>query len=216
MIAIEPELVLKAYAAGVFPMSESRDDDRIFWVDPDKRAIFPLHTFHAPKRLKRTVRSNHFDVQIDQCFADVISACAEPSRSDAGTWINHGIQDLFTELHHMGYVHSIEVMRDGQLVGGLYGLALGGAFFGESMFSLERDASKVALVHLVGRLKLGGFSLLDAQFITDHLKQFGALEVEREEYQQLLSNAMAQSADFFCAGTAITAEAVLQSITQTS
>ncbi len=216
MVNITPELVLRAYAAGVFPMSESRDDQRMFWVDPDERGVIPLDRFHLPRRLKRTVKSGRYAVEIDQRFEAVIKACAAPKHSRGGTWINRDIQDLFIELHRMGHAHSIEVLDDGELAGGLYGLVLGGAFFGESMFSRRRDASKVALVHLVGRLIIGGFSLLDTQFITDHLSQFGAIEIEREDYQARLGDALKRSAYFFRADDDLSAEAVLQSISQTS
>jgi len=216
MITIEPELVLKAYAVGIFPMSEARDDERIFWVDPDTRTIFPLDAFHLPRRLRRTYRSGRFDIQVNQQFANVIRACAAPDRGKAGTWINHGIEGLFTELHQMGFAHSVEVSEGGKLVGGLYGLAIGGAFFGESMFSIARDASKIALVHLAGRLIIGGFALLDAQFMTEHLRQFGAREISREDYQSRLANAIDQSAAFDSAGADFSTDAVLQSITQIS
>ncbi len=216
MVQITADLVLKAYAVGVFPMSEGREDDRMFWVDPDRRGVLPLDDFHLPKRLRRTVRSERYAVKVDRRFQSVIEQCAAPSSGRYSTWINHDIQDLFLELYDLGYAHSVEVYREGELVGGLYGLALGGAFFGESMFSRARDASKVALVHLVGRLIRGNFLLLDCQFITDHLRQFGAVEIDRDEYRRRLSEALNQPSDFFAGGRDLSASDVLQSITQTS
>ncbi|MEQ9643717.1 MAG: leucyl/phenylalanyl-tRNA--protein transferase [Alphaproteobacteria bacterium] len=216
MVAITPELVLKAYTIGVFPMAESRDDERLFWVDPPQRGILPLTGFHLPRRLKRTVRSGRFRVTADRCFEDVLAACREsrPAREDS--WINDQISELYTALYRLGFVHSIEVWLGTELVGGLYGVSIGAAFFGESMFSRETDASKVALVHLVGRLILGGYRLLDTQFVTDHLTQFGTIEVPREVYQGLLAAAIERPADFHCEGRELSPETIVQSITQTS
>ncbi|HZD26464.1 MAG TPA: leucyl/phenylalanyl-tRNA--protein transferase [Alphaproteobacteria bacterium] len=216
MVQITPEIVLKAYAAGVFPMSEGRHDPHLFWVDPNQRGILPLDRFHLPRRLRRTVRAGSFEVTVDRAFAEVIEACAMPAPGRWSTWINDEIIELFSALHERGFTHSLEVWADGELAGGLYGLALGAAFFGESMFSLRSDASKVALVHLVGRLKLGGFRLLDTQFVTEHLRRFGATEIPRADYQVLLAEALSYSADFLLGGEEPSPERLLQSITQTS
>lgn len=196
MMEVTPELLLKAYAFGIFPMAESADDPGVFWVEPAMRGIIPLDSFHVPRRLARTVRQGKFDVTINRAFKDVIALCAEAHPSRPKTWINRRIRELYGELHERGNAHSVECWRDGALVGGLYGVSLGGAFFGESMFSRERDASKVALVHLVERLRGRGFKLLDAQFQNDHLTQFGAVEVPRAEYEQLLDQALQVSASF--------------------
>jgi leucyl/phenylalanyl-tRNA--protein transferase len=187
---VTPELMLRAYRAGLFPMAETRDGDRLYWLDPEQRGVLPLDCFHLSRRLLRTVLAEPYEVASDTDFAGVIAACADlaPGRDD--TWINADIERLFTRLHRMGYAHSIECRRDGQLVGGLYGVVIGGAFFGESMFSRARDASKVALAHLVARLRLGGFLLLDTQFVTPHLAQFGAVELPRSDYRALLAAAV--------------------------
>ncbi len=197
MMEVTPQLLLKAYAFGIFPMAESADDPGLFWVEPPMRGILPLDSFHVPRRLRRTVRQDVFDIRIDHNFGDVMRACAAVTNERAETWINQRIIDLYCELHEMGHAHSVECWKDGCLVGGLYGLHLNGAFFGESMFSRARDASKVALVHLVDRLKAGGFALLDTQFITEHLRQFGAIEIPRAEYEAKLDAAMEVNADFF-------------------
>jgi leucyl/phenylalanyl-tRNA--protein transferase len=186
---VTPELMLRAYRSGLFPMAETRRGDRLYWLDPEQRGILPLDVFHLPKRLLRTALSTTFTVQADQDFPAVIAACAKPAEGREDTWINRDIERLFTALHLQGHAHSVEAWQDGQLVGGLYGVVLGGAFFGESMFSHARDASKVALVHLVARLRLGGFRLLDTQFVTTHLSQFGATEVPRAQYKALLEKA---------------------------
>jgi leucyl/phenylalanyl-tRNA--protein transferase len=193
---VTPELVLRAYRAGLFPMAERRDAERLYWLDPDRRGIQPLDAFHLPRRLARTVLSGAFEVRCDSAFAAVLEGCAEPSEDRPETWINAEIERLFGALHAMGHAHSVECWQGGRLVGGLYGVALGGAFFGESMFSRVRDASKVALVHLVVRLRLGGFALLDTQFVTDHLARFGAIEVPRLEYRRLLAEAVELPAVF--------------------
>ena len=186
---VTPDLMLRAYRAGLFPMAETRRGDRLYWLDPEQRGILPLDGFHVPRRLRRTVLNGGFTVTADQDFSLVISLCAAPAEGREDTWINRDIERLFTALYARGSAHSIEVRLDGALVGGLYGVVLGGAFFGESMFSLARDASKVALVHLVARLRLGGFVLLDTQFVTTHLTQFGAIEVARDAYKQMLEAA---------------------------
>jgi leucyl/phenylalanyl-tRNA---protein transferase len=187
---ITPEIVLRAYAEGLFPMAERHDDPSLFWVSPDLRAIFPLDTFHVAKRLARTVRSDKFVVTADTCFGAVMQACAAPAPGREDTWINDEILRLYMALHSCGHAHSIETWFDGEMVGGLYGVSLGGAFFGESMFSCATDASKVALVHLVARLKAGGFRLLDAQFITAHLASLGAIEIPRARYLAKLQHAI--------------------------
>ena len=216
MATLSPETLLRAYAVGLFPMAERRDDSTLYWIDPEKRGILPLDRFRAPRRLARRVRSGIFEVRCDTAFRDVISACAEPGRGRTETWINSEIVDLYCELHAMGRAHSVESWRDGRLVGGLYGVALGAAFFGESMFSRETDASKVALVHLVALLKAGGFTLLDVQFVTPHLSRFGAVEIHRSGYRQLLADALDRSAAFQREAPSSDVEAVLQSTSQTS
>ncbi|SRR5579885_210909 len=197
-----PELLLKAYAAGVFPMAERRADPDLFWVSPEIRGILPLDAFHVPTRLGRTVRSDRFAVTIDRAFSSVIAACAAPAPGREESWINAEIISLYTALHRRGAAHSVECWQDGELVGGLYGVKLGAAFFGESMFSFVRDASKVALVHLVARLKLGGFLLLDAQFQTPHLAQFGAVAISRDEYLRRLERALMKEGNFYCSAPA--------------
>ncbi len=197
MTGLNPEILLRAYAVGLFPMAERRDDQTLYWIDPEKRGILPLNEFHISRRLRRTVRNRVFEVRCDSAFDTVIRACAEPAPNRGETWINDEIIKLYDDLHEMGRAHSVECWRDGNLVGGLYGVALGGVFFGESMFSLERDASKVALVHLVMRLRKGGFTLLDTQFVTKHLSQFGAVEIHRSGYRQLLSSALDGRATFY-------------------
>jgi leucyl/phenylalanyl-tRNA--protein transferase len=195
-VEITTDLMLRAYRHGLFPMAETRKGDRLYWLDPEKRGILPLDSFHLPRRLARTVLSSAFEVTVDQDFAGTIAGCAEPAPGRVDTWINPQIERLFSELHHLGHAHSVESRQDGHLVGGLYGVAIGGVFFGESMFSVARDASKVALVNLVARLRLGGFRLLDTQFVTGHLAQFGAEELAREEYKTRLTQALAAPAQF--------------------
>jgi len=191
---LTPEILLRAYAEGLFPMAERRGDPMLYWVSPDKRGILPLDEFHVPQRLARTVRSRRFTVTADRAFADVMRACAAPGPGRDESWINDEILRLYTALHAGGHAHSIECWRDDALVGGLYGVRLGAAFFGESMFSRERDASKVALVHLVDALTRGGFVLLDTQFITAHLAQFGAVEIPRAQYLAKLNQALSRDA----------------------
>jgi leucyl/phenylalanyl-tRNA---protein transferase len=196
-IDITPEILLKAYAAGIFPMAEDAEDPTLFWVEPRERGIIPLDSFHIPKRLARTVRSDIYEVLVDRDFDAVVAGCAEPGFDREKTWISGRIRQLYGDLFDAGHCHTVEVYADGRLVGGLYGVRLGGAFFGESMFHRERDASKVALVHLVARLRRGGFSLLDTQFVTEHLAQFGAIEVPRREYKTMLRAATERRADWF-------------------
>ena len=196
MLEITPDVLLKAYRIGVFPMGERRDDPKLHWLDPRLRAVLPLDDFHLSHRLARTVRSGRFAVSADTSFVEVMRACAEPRPGHPESWINDPIIDLYSELHRRGHAHSVECRVGDQLVGGLYGVSVGVAFFGESMFSRERDASKVALVHLVARLIQGGFRLLDCQFMTEHLRSFGAIEVPREAFHVLLADAIDRPAAF--------------------
>ena len=191
---LTPEILLSAYAQGLFPMAERRDDPTLFWVSPEKRGVIPLDGFHVPKRLARTVRSSRYRVTSDQAFVDVMRACATPAPGREQTWINDEILRLYTGLHAGGHAHSIECWEGDDLAGGLYGVSLGAAFFGESMFSAARDSSKVALVELVGMLRRGGFLLLDTQFLTPHLARFGAYEISREDYLARLHVAIAHDA----------------------
>ncbi|MBB5045881.1 leucyl/phenylalanyl-tRNA--protein transferase [Rhodopseudomonas rhenobacensis] len=193
---ITPEVLLRAYACGIFPMAESIDDPTLFWVEPERRGIIPLDGFKVASRLARTVRSDTFTVSVDRAFAEVIDGCAAPQPGREDTWINRRIRELYIGLHQLGHCHSVEVWQDRELVGGLYGVNLGRAFFGESMFHRARDASKVALVHLVARLIEGGFVLLDTQFVTEHLRSFGATEVPRRRYRAMLDVAITGEADF--------------------
>lgn len=195
-VSLTPELILRAYSFGVFPMAESAKSPDLFWVDPEQRGIIPLDGLHVSRSLRKTIRSGRYRVTADKAFAGVIGACARPAQGRTDTWINDDITRLFTELHARGYAHSVETWEGEKLVGGLYGLALGGAFFGESMFSTETDASKLALVHLVERLNAGGFRLLDTQFLTDHLASLGGVEIPRAEYQARLTRALEIKADF--------------------
>ena len=192
-IDITPDLMLRAYRAGLFPMAEARGSPRLYWLDPEMRGVLPLNGFHLPRRLARTVLGKSFQVSCDEDFAGTIALCAAPAPGREETWINTEIEVLFTALHRMGHAHSIEVRAAGRLVGGLYGVTIGGVFFGESMFSRVSDASKVALVHLVARLRLMGFSLLDTQFTTGHLAQFGTLDIPRAEYKTRLALALDQA-----------------------
>lgn len=211
------EELLGAYAVGIFPMAEGRDDPTFFFVDPEQRGIIPLEAPVIPRRLARTVRSDRFEVRVDTAFAAVLDACAAPGVGERDdTWINPEIRRLYLELHAAGFAHSIETWRDERLVGGLYGVALGGAFFGESMVSMERDASKVALVHLIARLKAGGFRLLDVQFLTNHLASLGAVEISRSDYQERLKSAVLVSADFARLPYAADGASAWQAITQAS
>jgi len=196
VIEITPQVLLKAYACGIFPMAESADDPALYWIEPQQRGVLPLDRVHIPRRLARTVRQGAFDIRVDSDFDGVISGCAASRPGRRTTWINPRIRALYRDLFNSGYCHTVEAWAGGRLVGGLYGVALNGAFFGESMFSTERDASKVALVYLCARLIRGGFSLLDTQFVTDHLRQFGTVEIERGEFHKLLERALIHEADF--------------------
>ena len=197
MSIITPQVLLKAYSVGVFPMAESADDPSLYWIEPDERGVLPLNDFHISRSLKKSVRHGGFEIRIDTAFERVMQLCAEKTSDRKDTWINTRILRLYRQLHKMGCCHSVESWRDGELVGGLYGLRLGAAFFGESMFARATDASKVALVHLVARLNYGGFKLLDAQFVNDHLKQFGCYKVPKKEYRPVLDAATEADADFF-------------------
>lgn len=196
MLRLTPEILLAAYASGVFPMAESADELELFWVDPRRRGILPLDAFHVPRRLRRVVRHGGFEIRCDTAFEDVIRGCAEATEKRPNTWINDEIVRLYAALFDRGAAHSVEAWREGLLVGGLYGVSLGAAFFGESMFSRVTDASKVALVHLVARLRLGGYRLLDTQFLTPHLARFGGIEISRARYHQLLADALRYRASF--------------------
>jgi leucyl/phenylalanyl-tRNA---protein transferase len=195
-VEITPEVLLKAYACGIFPMAETAEDLSLYWIEPEQRGIIPLDRFHISDRLARTVRSDRFTVTVNRDFDAVVDGCATPQPGRAKTWINARIRMLYRRLHERGHCHSIEAYEGEELVGGLYGVTLGGAYFGESMFHRARDASKVALVHLVARLKAGGFTLLDTQFVTDHLKTFGAVEIPRRQYHRLLEDAVRGEAHF--------------------
>jgi leucyl/phenylalanyl-tRNA--protein transferase len=193
---LTPDMLLKAYAVGVFPMAEDRNDPELFWVDPRMRGIIMLDRFHVPRSLRKAIRRGQFEVTYDRDFEGVIEACAESTDERPRTWINEKIIELYSTLHRMGHAHSVECRLSGQLVGGLYGVSLGGVFFGESMFSRITDASKVALVHLVASLRLGGYRFVDTQFITRHLARFGAVELPRNEYRKLLSQSLGVRAKF--------------------
>jgi leucyl/phenylalanyl-tRNA--protein transferase len=212
-VRITPDILLHAYAAGVFPMSEGADDPGLFWVDPEIRGIMPLDDFHVPRRLARTVRQDIYEIRTDTDFAGVIAGCAAAKEGRGETWINHRIRALYGELFRRGHVHTVEAWSDGMLVGGLYGVSLGRAFFGESMFHLRTDASKVALVHLVGRLIRGGYMLLDTQFQTAHLSQFGTREVARTDYQAMLGLAIESgAAEWSAAGAGLSGAEALRAI----
>ncbi len=196
-VDITPDILLKAYACGIFPMAESADDPGLFWVEPKERGIIPLDAFHISKRLARTVAADPFEIRVDSHFDAVIAGCAAPADDRDKTWINNRIRGLYGALFDIGHCHTVEAWDNGRLVGGLYGVRLGAAFFGESMFHTARDASKVALVHLVARLRRGGFRLLDTQFVTPHLATFGAVEIPRNAYQTLLTQAVAADAEWW-------------------
>jgi len=212
ILELTPELVLRAYGAGVFPMADNSQADDIYWVDPRKRGILPLNGFHLSKSLKKRLLKADYRIRVDTAFTQVLDACADRPE----TWINPVIRDLFIKLHHMGYAHSVEVWKDGQLVGGLYGLHLGAAFFGESMFTVMRDGSKIALAWLVARLKSGGFTLLDTQFTTSHLESLGARAVPRAHYHELLDRALSKRAQFNALPPDYSPKGVVQLITQRS
>jgi leucyl/phenylalanyl-tRNA--protein transferase len=197
MIEITPQVLLKAYSCGIFPMAENADDPALYWIEPQQRGILPLDSVHVPKRLARTIRTTALDVRIDTNFDGVIDGCAAARPGRRSTWINGRIRALYRDLFQLGHCHTIEVWNGSELVGGLYGVAVGAAFFGESMFSTARDASKIALVHLSARLIHGGFVLLDTQFVTDHLRQFGTIEIDRDEFHRRLDLALKHPAGDF-------------------
>jgi leucyl/phenylalanyl-tRNA--protein transferase len=209
VIEITPQVLLKAYTCGIFPMAESADDPALYWIEPQHRGILPLDGVHVPRRLARTLRSTPFSVEIDTDIERVIEGCAASRPGRRSTWINERIRGLYRDLFSLGHCHTVEVWHDSRLVGGLYGVALNGAFFGESMFSYERDASKIALVYLAARLAYGGFRLLDTQFVTDHLRQFGTVELSREEFHRLLEKALDVEADFLALPEDAGAEQIL-------
>ncbi len=212
---ITPSILLKAYACGIFPMAEKADDPGIFWIDPTERGILPLDGFHLPRSLRKTIRRAPFDIRVDTAFAAVVDGCAEAAPGRMETWINGQIRSLTLALAQEGFAHSVEAWDGDALVGGLYGVSLGGAFFGESMFSRRTDASKVALAYLWERLCRGGYQLLDTQFLTGHLERFGAIEIDRDTYQALLAEAIAVDATFYPAGAG-TSDSLLQLFSQTS
>lgn len=216
MDAFTVDDLIACYARGVFPMADAREDESLFLIDPERRGVLPLHGLHIPKRLARTVRNGPFEVRIDTAFDAVIENCAASRPGRRETWINHPIQRLYGELFARGLAHSVETWLDEELVGGLYGVSLGGAFFGESMFSTARDASKVALVHLVARLIAGGYQLLDTQFLTEHLAQFGVVEISRADYRRRLAKALSIPGDFYGLAGGSTGAACLQAISQAS
>ncbi len=216
LFEITPQVLLKAYACGIFPMAESADDPGMFWVEPEMRGILPLEEFHFPRSLKKTFRKNRFEIRFNHNFADVMDACAAIAENRKNTWINARIKSLYCALHEMGHAHSFETWRNGELVGGLYGVKLGAAFFGESMFSRETDASKFALVHLVYEMRRAGFKLLDTQFATAHLERFGVTEVPKDAYQLLLEDALTEEANFQFHDGGATSESILQFFSQIS
>ena len=221
MTALDPDLLLRAYSVGVFPMANTRDAGDVFWVEPKRRGVLPLDGFHLSRSLAKTLRSDRFTVTVDTVFAEVVARCAEPTPDRPDTWINPDIERAYAELHRRGYCHSVETWFDRELVGGLYGVRLGAAFFGESMFSRMRDASKIALAHLVARLRAGNFRLLDCQFLTDHLASLGTIEIDRQTYVALLDAALglgsasaggaSGAADFFAIGRGAGADAAIVS-----
>lgn len=220
---LETTLLLRAYAAGLFPMADTRDSPDVFWVEPRRRGLIPIDRFHLSRSLARTLRRDIFRHSTDVAFERVIMACAEPAEGREQSWINHAIEDAYIRLHHEGHAHSVETWdEDGELVGGLYGVRIGAAFFGESMFTRRTDASKAALAHLIARLRVGGFTLLDTQFWTPHLARFGAIEVKRARYLSLLAEALARAADWTAFGptgtlaAGVTGSAIVQALSQTS
>ncbi|MCH8202240.1 MAG: leucyl/phenylalanyl-tRNA--protein transferase [Proteobacteria bacterium] len=216
MTNVTPDHVLAAYASGAFPMAESRDAEALFWVAPEQRGILPLERFHLPRRLARTLKRTPYQITVDRAFGRIIRACASEEAGRQTTWINQEIVELYSELHRRGFAHSIECWDKGVLVGGLYGVAIGAAFFGESMFHFEDDASKLALVYLVARLIAGQYQLLDMQWLTDHLERFGGIEIPRHEYLKLLDIALRYEGDFAGLPYDTPSSGILQLITQTS
>lgn len=213
-IEITPKVLLKAYSCGIFPMAESADDPALYWIEPQARGVLPLDDVHIPRRLARTIRSEVFEIRVNNDFEGVIDGCAASRPGRRSTWINSRIRHLYGSLFKEGHCHTVEAWRDGRMVGGLYGVALGGAFFGESMFSTERDASKVALVYLVARLIRGRFTLLDTQFVTDHLRQFGTIELDKAAFQAELDRALEMKSDFHALPKDADANAILAAVRQ--
>ncbi len=216
LLEITPQVLLKAYACGIFPMAESADDPGMFWVEPEFRGILPLDGIHISRSLKKELKKNRFDIRYDTVFSRVIRECAQETPQRKSTWINRRILDLYCQLHKIGHAHSVEVWYEGELVGGLYGVRLGGAFFGESMFSRMHNASKVALAHLAHTLVTGGFTLLDTQFTTEHLSKFGGVEVPRDRYQIMLEQALLEEGRWPGHDGGATSDSILQSFNQTS
>lgn len=221
LMEITPQVLLRAYACGIFPMAETADDPSLFWVEPDMRGILPLEDFHIPRSLKKTMRNTYLKVFMDRDFKAVINACSQTDSTRKETWINPKIKELYSALHELGHANSVEVYDDNELVGGLYGVRLGKAFFGESMFSRKTDASKIALVHLVAQMKKSGFILLDTQFTTQHLERFGVLEVPKDEYQLMLEEALIGESKFDIRGYQLSdggamSDSCLQSFSQIS
>jgi len=216
LLEITPQVLLKAYACGIFPMAETADDPSIFWVEPEMRGILPLDAFHIPKSLKKAFRKSTFKVVFNKSFMETVSACAEQTDTRRETWINSGIKGLYSELHAMGHAHSVEVYEGEELVGGLYGVRLGRAFFGESMFSRRTNASKIALIHLVYEMRRAGFVLLDTQFTTAHLEKFGVIEVPKNEYHVMLEAALKSETHFLPQDGGATSDSILQLLSQTS
>lgn len=210
------DLLLRAYAGGIFPMAESGDTQDVFWVDPPERGILPLDGVHVPKRLARTIKQRPYEVRVNAAFRKVMRLCAQTADNRESTWINDTLLDLYGQLHDRGHAHSVECWHRGELVGGLYGVSLYGAFFGESMFHRAPNASKIALIYLVARLRSGSYQLLDTQFTTDHLNQFGTVEISRKDYQKRLSQALKIDGNFYRLPAASTPSEILQSVTQTS
>lgn len=209
ILEITPQVLLKAYACGLFPMAESAEDPALFWIEPELRGILPLKHFHLPKRLKRTLRSDKFEIRVDTDFQGVIDGCAGSGPDRPKTWINSEIRRLYGELFDQGYCHTVEAWYEGQLAGGLYGIGLNGVFFGESMFTRVTDASKICLTHLVARLIAGGYSLLDTQFLTEHLARFGTIEISRDIYSDLLDDALREEGNFFALPPQVSGEEVI-------
>jgi leucyl/phenylalanyl-tRNA---protein transferase len=216
MIEITPQVLLKAYSCGIFPMAESADDPALYWIEPQQRGVLPLDTIHLSSRLAQTIRNTPLHVRIDTDFQGVINGCAASRPGRRTTWINERIRVLYGDLFQSGDCHTVEVWSDDTLVGGLYGVALHGAFFGESMFSNVRDASKIALIHLAARLIYGGFTLLDTQFVTEHLRQFGAVEVERPEFHGLLEAALRSEGNFLALDQDIPPERIVEIVDRAS
>ena len=216
MTEITADILLKAYMCGIFPMAETRDTEELFWIDPKERGVLPLDSFHVSKSLVKAIRNEPYVITADKAFARVIRGCAAPRIGHEDTWINGTIMTLYEELYERCFAHSIECWQGDELVGGLYGVSIGAAFFGESMFHTKTNASKIALCYLVARLKAGGFTLLDTQFVAEHLNQFGVKEIARDDYLKRLETAIEKPSDFYSMATDASSETILQLITQIS